>query len=1233
MKLKIFFIVFISFIQLELHASVVKDSISISIESYKLNEGYISSLTNKVNFYFDLGNYEKAIEIAEERQKVIEAVLGRSSYDFVLYQAELASFYSYINNYTKAIELTKESLKQLEKDNDSLIIIARTDMEYHLSVYYSLINDYDNSLVYAQKVLKTNKELYGDKNDNYISSLERVASCLSYLSRTEEALKIQQDILNYRKEHGDSIQYAVLLCDISESYANIGNYQDAIPLCLNGQRILERLLGEDNLQYRQSLMNLSVYYENTGQLEEALKKSFQLSEICKKYFGENSHEYVKALSYYAYLLYTSGDDCLKAVELEQKLLDIKSKINVDSIERIKSYANLAVYYNAMGYMDKAIYYDTQALLMFNQSPNTPLYRNILSNLANCYLQIGEYEKAREIIIKVLNSFEGNHDSISYNECFSSLAKYYSYIEDYRTSISILNKILSYYVNTKGENDKRCAPVLDDLSQNYKRIGQLRDALSTQEKSLKIKQLYYGDDSPQYASSLTSLGNLLFLAGEREKAILFHENAARIIKSRMGADNLHYLQVLRNLSNVNNYNVNRKIELLDEIKNVISKKFATPIYVSTLCELAQDFSKLGRINNVLEIEKYLEEDTTVIKYFNNNRLAYARYMDSFSSCLISLGKYEDAIKKEILAYDLYKKLYGNNVVKYDETIINLAICYTHLNDSIKLHSILKDTQIFEIFKNEISNNVQFLTSYYRNKYWKNFAYIYYDLIPYLAGLFHDNYYVGLAYDMSALYAKGLLLKTETNISDLIHKHGDMSLRLDYDAMISNRAKITELFDKSVTDSILNVINRQEDDIIQRLHYLGLLKEMQVSWKDVQKQLNTKDVAIEFISCNVDSVKQFNAALILKKDYDAPLFVPIARKDQIDKYVTNREMDSLYMATWNPLEEQLDGIENVYFSTSGELHRIPMEYLICNDGRYMCEKYNMYRISSTQELLSKKVKNKYKDAVLYGGLDYDMELSRLSIIVQRNDDLDNMSIDRRLRGAPSARNGFEPLINTQLEVSDVASILKESKINCKIYSRQEGVEETFKALSGMSVDILHISTHGMYINIENFEKIKTKDNLNFLDVDGLTTMSPEDFALSHSFLVMSGGNMLTKRLEIPKGIDDGILTAKEISHIDLFGADLVVLSACQTALGDIDNEGVYGLQRAFKKAGANTILMSLDKVDDEATRILMVEFYRNLMSGKTKHQSLKDAQKYLRGVDNGKYDDPKYWASFIMLDGLN
>ena len=121
---------------------------------------------------------------------------------------------------------------------------------------------------------------------------------------------------------------------------------------------------------------------------------------------------------------------------------------------------------------------------------------------------------------------------------------------------------------------------------------------------------------------------------------------------------------------------------------------------------------------------------------------------------------------------------------------------------------------------------------------------------------------------------------------------------------------------------------------------------------------------------------------------------------------------------------------------------------------------------------------------------------------------------------------------------------------------------------------------------------------------------------------------KRKNIPEGVDDGVLTAKEISRLDFQGLDLVVLSACQTGLGAITGEGVFGLQRGFKKAGAQTIIMSLWKVDDAATKDLMTDFYKNLMNGMSKRESFMKSQEMLRV----KYQDPKKWAAFIMVDGL-
>ena len=125
-----------------------------------------------------------------------------------------------------------------------------------------------------------------------------------------------------------------------------------------------------------------------------------------------------------------------------------------------------------------------------------------------------------------------------------------------------------------------------------------------------------------------------------------------------------------------------------------------------------------------------------------------------------------------------------------------------------------------------------------------------------------------------------------------------------------------------------------------------------------------------------------------------------------------------------------------------------------------------------------------------------------------------------------------------------------------------------------------------------------------------------------------------MTIPEKVDDGILTAREVSRLDLTSISLVTLSACETALGKVTGEGVFGLQRGFKKAGANSILMSLWKVDDEATCLLMTEFYKNWIGeGKSKHDALELAKQTVRSHKEKGWNDPKYWAAFILLDALD
>jgi CHAT domain-containing protein len=198
--------------------------------------------------------------------------------------------------------------------------------------------------------------------------------------------------------------------------------------------------------------------------------------------------------------------------------------------------------------------------------------------------------------------------------------------------------------------------------------------------------------------------------------------------------------------------------------------------------------------------------------------------------------------------------------------------------------------------------------------------------------------------------------------------------------------------------------------------------------------------------------------------------------------------------------------------------------------------------------------------------------------------------------------------------------------------DATETSVKALSGKAPSILHISTHGFYFSEKQAKK---KDYLHFMGFEGQNNVNEEDKALSRSGLLMAGANRSLEGEDIPMNDDDGILTAQEISLLDLRGTDLVVLSACETGRGDImQGEGVFGLQRGFKKAGVKTILMSQWKVSDIATEMLMTEFYRNYCNGESKRESLRLAQKKVREFkdDEGNYlfKDPHYWAAFIVLD---
>ena len=456
----------------------------------------------------------------------------------------------------------------------------------------------------------------------------------------------------------------------------------------------------------------------------------------------------------------------------------------------------------------------------------------------------------------------------------------------------------------------------------------------------------------------------------------------------------------------------------------------------------------------------------------------------------------------------------------------------------------------------------------------------------------------------IYATEYAKKSMTIIKDsvLFEMRG-----LDYNSRYQLWQNVNTIFDSTFPSYVAKNPN---DSILSDLYNIVLFSKgitwrrdggiNTMCWKDIRNTLSENDIAIEFISPVVPSNDNMVFyALTLKKGYRCPkmtrLFDIFQFKDSLKSCSSKVEKDQkIGKMVWTPLNNELIGIENVYFSATHVLNNMPIEYMPITDTETYSDRYCMIRVSSTQEIANNKKRNHFNKAILFGGLQYE------AIEAKGEDRIE--------------RSGFELLPNIGEEVAEIANVFEIRHIEYKVYSGDEGTEALFKSLSGSSVDILHLATHGKYI-VNN-------------DVGGYHN---GEAALTNSVLAFSGVN------ERPiSGFEqnDGIVTALDISQMNLPNLDLVSLSACESALGEYGlDDSIMGLQRGFKIAGANTILMSLGKVDDEATRILMIEFYRNLMSGKTKHQSLKDAQKYLRQIDNGKYNKPEYWASFIMLDGLN
>jgi len=222
-------------------------------------------------------------------------------------------------------------------------------------------------------------------------------------------------------------------------------------------------------------------------------------------------------------------------------------------------------------------------------------------------------------------------------------------------------------------------------------------------------------------------------------------------------------------------------------------------------------------------------------------------------------------------------------------------------------------------------------------------------------------------------------------------------------------------------------------------------------------------------------------------------------------------------------------------------------------------------------------------------------------------------------------WQYLSGTKIETNEIKNIFEKNNFSTTLYTQNLASEEQFKSFSNNSLSLIHIATHGFYFpNVES-----NKETFAFMENEIQYVFSENP--LLRSGIILSGGNNIWSDIEIPENVEDGVLSAYEISQMNLFGTKLVVLSACQTGLGDVKgSEGVFGLRRALKMAGVEYIIMSLWSVPDEQTKELMLEFYKNFVSGKEIHVAFKLAQNYMKEKYKDVAGAAYAWAAFVLIE---
>ena len=1146
--------------------------------------------------------------------------------------------------YDNTLRLYKELMGDVSKDT----IYASLEDSYAAVLCFQL-GDYNEALRLSSEAMEIVRKAYGVNHLKYAESLEHLAAIYSNYGKHNEAIQLEVEALSVKKEKlgTQNDNYARSLGNLAGDYNDIGNYDEAIRLHTEALEIIKQIYGIEHPGYAISLSNLASDYYSKGNYNESLRLDLEAKEIKEKVFGTKHPSYVNTLSNLS-ATYTKLGNYQEAINLEKEVVRIRKEVlGAEHPDYAKSLSDLATDYFCIGDYKEALKLDLEAKEIIERELGTehPDYAWVLRNLASGYIFLGNYKEAikldleaKEIIKKVYGTNNPN-----YATSLNNLALTYSRLGNYQEAINLDKEAIKIRKELLGTEHPDYAASLNNLAEIYVKIGNYNDALRLSSIAVETFRKIYGPDHPNYATSLNNLATTYGVIGNYLEAIRLETEALAVVKNALGSEHPNYARYLNNIASyyslIGNYDeaLELGIEAADINKNILGEEH--PDYAQSLGYLSKYHLICGNIKEALRLG--IETKRIIKNTMGENHPDYATALSILGSCYYTAGDYDEAIRYAIEVLDIRKRIFGSESLNYATSLSNLAVCLSEseeYNESIPLYR-----DYISLVQKNVLNTFSGMTSNERQMYWNKFNFSLNQRIP--ADIIRSGMpdVASMLYDNTALFAKGLLLSTELEMTKLIQESGDDEALQMYSDLRQNRQMLNLQYSKPIAERYLNcdslerVSNNLERQLVSRVKAFGdYTRNLSITWRDVQSKLKDNDIAIEFLSYPEKDGEINYVALTLCKNDTAPKLTPLFVESKLletsgyhETYQT-AEADSLI---WGSLSSRLEGKSNVYFSASGMLHNIGIEYLPSMEGK------DCYRLSSTRELVTHTSNETLRSATLYGDIDYDATYAAIESKTPSAIKYYAMNLTKQHRGVFDDRSlddGVDALPGTRAELNEVSKLMQSRGMLCDTVTGVLASEESFKALSGQRKSLLHISTHGFYYNDKKANNLKPHLRQMLMGDD--RPAYAEDQSLLRCGLCFAGANQALQGKSQPSEWQgDGVLNALEIAQTDLRGLDLVVLSACQTALGDIaQGEGVFGLQRGFKKAGAKTLLMSLWKVNDVATKILMVEFYKNYLAGKSKLESLRIAQQYVRNKDeNGVklFDNPHYWAGFILLDALD